>query len=140
MGRTQLLSRVVCPTLAKESQFGRPKSRDNTSMNCTRKSNRMEVNEKPVVYNGLLNLNAVSGKRGDVLLEEILRVLESLGLVGKKTDNAFKVMFEKKVGLEINRVAGNEGLCVVRIWEEDGGDGLVELITRTVFEKVRFWD
>ena len=140
MGRTQLLTRVVCPTLSKESQFGRQKSRDNSSMNCTRKSNRMQVNEKPVVYNGLLNLNAVSGKKGDILLEEILRALESLGLVGKKTDNAFKVMFEKKVGLEINRVAGNEGLCVVRIWEEDGGESLVELITRTVFEKVRFWD
>jgi hypothetical protein len=86
-------------------------------------------------HKGPVNLAATSSRNPELLMSEIVASLEREKISIKRV-SIFKLICNKSVTVEVNRVGKMKDLFVVRVHEEDQNEELCERVTQKIFEEV----
>ena len=90
-------------------------------------------------YKGPISLAATSNRDPLVLMNDIFICLEREKFSVKRISN-FKLICDKKISVEVNRVGKLRDLFVIRIDEEEPDEIMCDKVTKKIFKNVSLED
>lgn len=121
-------------TMFFNSQKGKLNSSIKRNENAKARSKEARDNDVKS-YKGPISLAATSNRDPVVLMNEIMICLEREKFSVKRISN-FKLICDKKISVEVNRVGKLKDLFVIRIDEEEPDEIMCDKVTKKIFKNV----